>query len=100
MKIEVDKKLILELSPTQKKVIQNDIFEEIFQEDMERRVHYILTHKYERCLERLKKEWIPKLQLRMESIPTNDEALAELIFSQTDYKNRSQRDRMDQEETK
>lgn len=92
MKILVDEKLVLELSETQKKVIKNDIPSEIFQEDMERRVKHILTHKYERCLERLKNEWIPKLSQRMSSIPTNEEELAELIFSQPDYKNRSQRE--------
>lgn len=92
MKISIDGKQILELNETQKKVIQNDIKSEDFVNDMENRVHYILTHKYERCMERLKAEWEPKLRSRMASIPTNLDALAELIFSQPDYKNRSQRD--------
>ncbi len=59
---------------------------------MKRRLQYILTHKYERCYERLKKEWEPKLATRMPSVPTDHEALANLIFSQPDYKDRSQRD--------
>lgn len=92
MKILVDGKQVLELSETQKKVIQNDIHSEIFEEDMHRRLHYILTHKYERCFERLKNEWLPKLQERLPSIPTHPDALAELIFSQPDYKNRSTRE--------
>jgi hypothetical protein len=92
MKIQVDGKQVLELNETQKKVIKNDILDEIFQQDMERRVHYILTHKYERCFDRLKKEWEPKLRARLPSIPTDPDALAELIFAQPDYKNRSQRE--------
>ena len=53
----------------------------------------ILQEKYERCLERLKKEWEPKLLARgIIEIPIDDDAFAELVFNQTDYKNRSQRE--------
>lgn len=92
MKISVDDKELFSLSETQKKVIKNDIHEDIFDEDMKRRLQYILMHKYERCMERLKKEWEGKLKERVASIPTNDDALAELIFSQPEYKSRKQRD--------
>lgn len=89
MKVTVDGKQVLELTETQKKVIKNDIPSEIFQSDMERRVNYILSHKYERCFERLKKEWEPKLKGRVTHLPLDNDALAELIFSQSDYKDRS-----------
>lgn len=92
MKIKVDDKIVLELNKTQKKVICNEILEETFQEDMERRVNYILSHKYERCFERLKREWEPKLKGRVPSIPLDKDDFAELIFSQPDYKNRTQRE--------
>jgi len=93
MKISVDDQHLFTLNETQKRVIKNDIMEEIFDEDMKRRLKYILTHKYEQCFDRLKKEWEPKLASRMSSIPTNPEAFAELVFSQPDYKNRSQREK-------
>ena len=92
MKIQVDGKEVFELNETKKKVIQNDIPSEIFQEDMERRAKYIIEHKYERSLDRLKKQWEPILSQRVASIPTDSDALAELIFSQPEYKNRSQRE--------
>lgn len=184
MKISIDNEQILELTEIQKKVIKNDIHEEIFDSDMKRRLKYIvdhpcerciehhkkqwlqelkekgavavsvtpfgfaelvlqdtkldpqedkessvivdgkeefkitkthkkllkfqkqkpdefaksqmkwiLTHKYERCMERLRKEWEPKLASRGNTlIPIDDDAFAELVFSQSDYKNRSQRD--------
>lgn len=92
MKIQVDGKKVFELNETQKKVIKNDIPSEIFQEDMERRVRYIIEHKYERCFERLKREWEPKLKGRVEAFPSNDDVFAELIFSQPDYQSRSQRE--------
>lgn len=93
MKIKVDNQELFELSEVQKKVIKNDIEEEIFDADMKRRLQWVLMHKYERCFERLKKEWEPKLKGRVESFPSDSDKFAELIFSQPDYKNRSQRDK-------
>ena len=93
MKISVNDQELYTLSETQKKVIQNDIPSEIFDEDMKRRLHYILTHKYERCFKRLKDEWEPKLIASgVSMMPTNPDAFAELVFSRPDYKSRSQRD--------
>jgi len=93
MKISVDDKELFTLTETQKKVIQNDIHLDIFEEDMKRRLQYILMHKHERCMERLKKEWEPKLKsLGVKSFPADDEAFAELVFSQPSYKSRSQRE--------
>lgn len=92
MKISVDDVELFRLSETQKKVIKNDIASEIFDEDMKRRLQYILTHKYEQCFERLKKQWEPLLAQRLASVPTNNDAFAELVFSQPDYKNRSAQD--------
>lgn len=92
MKIAVDGQDLFTLSEVQKQVIRNDIPDEIFDEDMKRRILYYPIHKYEQCFKALKKEWLPKLASRMDSIPTKDEDLAKLIFSQPDYKCRSQRD--------
>ncbi len=93
MKISVNEAKIFELSEVQKNVIMNDISEEEFHQDMCRRLEYVLTHKYERCFERLKREWDPKLASRVESVPTNKDAFARLVFSQPDYKNRSAREK-------
>lgn len=93
MKIQVDDKTILNLTEIQKNVIKNDISSSIFQEDMERRIKWICMHKYERCFKRLKKEWEPKLKKRYHSIPTNEEEIATLIFSQPDYKNKEKREK-------
>lgn len=93
MKISVDDLEIFTLSEIQKRVIMNDINEDIFEDDMKRRLQYILGHKYERCLDRMQKEWVPKLKEKgVESIPLNDEAFATLVFSQPEYKDRKVRD--------
>ena len=93
MKISVDGVKLFELNKTQKKVIENEIPSETLEGDLKRRLQYILTHKYERCFDRLKKEWVSKLEANgVKSIPIDKDALAELIFAQPNYKNRSKRE--------
>lgn len=104
MKVSVDDKEIFTLSEIQKKVIQNDILLEIFEEDMKRRLKWILIdEKYRRCFDRLKKEWVEDLDEQglsklakngVSHIPTDPDQLAALIFSQPNYKNRSQREEL------
>lgn len=89
MKIKVDNEEVLDLNETKKKVIKNDIHADEFDNDMKRRVKYIIEHKYEQCFKRLKAEWEPKLAAKgIASLPTDPDAFAELVFSQTDYKDR------------
>lgn len=93
MKFFVDNDQVFELSETKKKVIKNDIHEDIFSDDVKRRVRWVLEHKYENCFKRLKDEWEPKLAARgVKMLPVDQDSFAELIFSQPDYKNRSQRE--------
>ncbi|MBE3085179.1 MAG: hypothetical protein IMZ64_03050 [Bacteroidetes bacterium] len=93
MKISVNDTELYTLSETQKNVIKNDIHEDEFDADMKRRLEYILTHKYERCFERLKKEWEPKLVAKgVEMIPTNKDSFAQLVFALPEYKGRKARD--------
>lgn len=97
MKISVNDQELYTLSEIQKKVIQNDILSEIFEDDMKRRLRWVLVdEKYKKCMERLRKEWEPRLKERgIDSLPTNDDTFASLVFSQPDYLNRSQRDQID-----
>ena len=94
MKFSVNDIEVFSLTETQKKVIQNDIPSEIFEDDMRRRVKWVIfDEKYKRCFERLKKEWEPKLAERgVQFIPTDPDAFAELVFSQPEYMNRSERE--------
>lgn len=93
MKISVNDQELFTLSDTQKQVIQNDIPTEIFEEDMKRRLQWVLMHKYERCFKRLKEEWDDKLAANgVAMIPTDPDAYAQLVFAQSNYKNRSARE--------
>lgn len=93
MKISVDNVELFTLNETQKKVIKNDIDADIFDDDMKRRLQWVLMHKYERCFERLKKEWDQKLIANgVQSVPTDPDAYAQLVFAQPNYKDRKVRE--------
>lgn len=92
MKISMNDQKIYELSETKKKVIKSDIQESIFEADMKRRLEWVLMHKYEQCFKRLHEEWLPKLATRMDSVPTDPDKFAELVFSQGDYKDRQRKE--------
>lgn len=93
MKFKADDVEFFELSELHRKVIANDIPQEILDDDIKRRMKYIIEHKYEQCMKRLKDEWIPRLKEKgLTSVPLNDDELATLIFNQNDYKDRSARE--------
>lgn len=93
MKISVDDIELYTLTETQKNVIKDYLPTEIFDADLKRRLQWVLMHLYECSYVDLKAIWEPKLAARgVQSIPTDKDAFAQLVFSQPDYKNRSQRD--------
>ena len=93
MKISVNDQELYTLSDMQYKVICDYIPSDIMEDDMKRRLEWVLIHLYEQCMKRLREEWMPKLADRMDSIPTSDEKFAELVFSQPDYVDRAARDK-------
>ena len=93
MKISVDDVELFSLTEAQKSVIKDDIHADEFDIDMKRRLQWVLTHKYEQCYKRLKAEWEPKLAAKgIESMPTNADTFAALVFQQPDYMDRKDRD--------
>jgi len=93
MIIKVDDVQLFELTDIQKSVIKNDIPSDIFEDDIKRRMFDVINHKYLQCFKRLKAEWDDRLVANgVETIPTDKDAYAQLVFSQPDYKDRSARD--------
>jgi hypothetical protein len=98
MKIFVDTQQILEISDIKKQVLLNELHDHEFEGDMHRRIRYIIVHKYDECFKALKKEWDEKLSLNgVKMVPTDPDEYAALVFSQPDYKNRTQREPSDAE---
>jgi hypothetical protein len=93
MKVSVDGVELFSLSDIQKKVLCNDIPNHLLEEDLKRRIEYIIRHKYEQCFKRLKEEWDSKLAANgVKAVPTDPDAYAQLVFSQSNYKCRATRD--------
>lgn len=94
MKISVDSVALFELSDVQKKVIMNNVQSDIFDEDMKRRLQWVLCHKYEQCFKELKSEWDTKLASNgVKMMPVDQEEYAKLVFSQPNYKDRAAREK-------
>ncbi len=94
MKIKIDDVEVLNLTDMQEKVIKAYILDEEFQDDMIRRVNEAIIGKYLNCFKRLKEEWDPKLETAgVSMIPTNKDEYAKLVFSQSDYKTRSEKEK-------
>lgn len=92
MKISVDNKELFTLSEIEKQVIKNDIHSEIFDEDMKRRIQWVLMHKYEECFKRLKTEWDSKLAANgVKMIPTDADEYAKVVFAQPNYQDKAAR---------
>jgi len=86
MKFYVDQTQVLELNSTEEKIIQDNIPSALFTSDMERRVSWVITEKLNTSFDSLFAHWLPILQQRYESLPSNRNAFAELVFAQPDYK--------------
>ena len=93
MKISVNDTELFTLTETQKLVIKNTVMASLFEDDMKRRLEWILMHLYDECFKTLKAEWDPKLAAAgVEMIPTNKDAYAQLVFAQPTYLDREGRE--------
>lgn len=93
MKVSVNDVELFTLSETQKDVLQHFIPSALLDEDLKRRLNWVLDHKYQRAFVQLKAEWDPKLvENGVQSIPTDRDLYAQLVFEQTNYKDRDARD--------
>lgn len=93
MKIQVNNVDLFELNEIQKKVIQDYVSSDIFEQDMKRRIFWVIDEIYKESFKRLKTEWEPKLAAKgVESLPTDKDAFASLVFSQPEYMDRKAKD--------
>jgi hypothetical protein len=93
MKISVNDIEIFSLTETQENVMKYVISSDIFEDDMKRRLEWVIMHAHDEWFKTLKEDWDPKLiELGVESIPTNKDTYAQLVLSQPTYKDRKARD--------
>lgn len=93
MEIKIDDKIVLTLSETQVKILKHDISEDIFDDDIARRIKFIISEKYQNSLKRIKQEWEPKLKdMGRKSIPLDEEQFCEVVFGCKDYADKKTRE--------
>lgn len=92
MKFYCNDELFFEINSTKEKVFKYEILEDAFEEDIKRRMRWIIEQKYKECFSLLRREWEPKLKANgVKMIPLDEDEFAELVFSQPNYKSGSQR---------
>ena len=92
MKISIDGVPFFEILDIHKKIICDDVNSDIVDADIKRRLQWVIEHKCSFNMERLKNFWVAKFKAEgIESLPTDDLKLAEMIFAHPDYKDAKQR---------
>lgn len=92
MKVVVNDAEVLSFSDIQEQIIKDYIPSEIYDEDMTRRIQWVLNTIYDEAFKQLKTTWDIKLQENgVTMIPTDQESYAKLVFSQPNYMDRSAR---------
>lgn len=84
MKIQIDGRVILEVDDKMKQVLAHDIGANV-DGDIERRLKWVINHKYTNVKQRIIQQWFPTLQERYDTLPSKDDQLLDLIFQQSDY---------------
>lgn len=82
MEVKVNGKVVLALEEWKEKVIQHDIPTEIFQEDMERRVRWVVEHHFERCFNKFYNECLRVVvpERNIKEVPLDWKQFSELMF--------------------
>jgi len=94
MKVFCDEEEILNLQDWQRKVLEYMLPSKTLDEDIKRRLKYVINHKIDQCFDRLEKEWTPKLRddPQVTSVPADKKEFVKFVTSRTDYMNRDQRE--------
>ncbi len=89
--IQIDGKTILEVSDLDLSILADNVSSDILDEDIIRRIVWILTHTIDECKKTLI-ENNSAIISKNNMIPSDTNALCQLIINDLDYKSRKQRD--------
>jgi hypothetical protein len=92
MKIYLDNLEIFEITNIDRLLLEHDLID--VDNEIKRRLEYIIKHKVDQCYSRLKSEWDKKFQsdVNITSVPTKRDDYVALVIAHPDYKNRSVRE--------
>lgn len=86
MKFSIDGKEICSLSEFQEQIIYYCTAESELYEYMEHSISSMTANLYKSSFDQLINDWIPIMAQRYDMLPTNQDVLIKMIFSQPDYK--------------
>ena len=91
VEIKRDNNVILNISDTDLKILENDLLN--VYEEIDRRINWVISHKSDECYKRFRSKWETVLISEgAKSIPAQRVDFVDLITSRPDYKNRAQRE--------
>ena len=92
MKIKVNDKPHFEITDTQMKVFKFEIPDDIVEDDLKRRLQWIIQEKYNHIYPRFKERGLNLLKENgIKAVPVDDDEFIELVCSQPNYRNRAKR---------
>lgn len=93
MKIMCDNEVLLEVNDTQKKIIADCMIEDTIEHHLKHLATYFIMKDYDACYKMFYDRWMPVLiEKGIESVPVDQLKFAQLVFSQSFYKDRATRD--------
>jgi len=93
MKISVNDIELFTISAIEKQVLADYMPIDILEDDLKRRIKWVIGEVYKESHKALKSQWEPKLIAEgAKSLPTDKDEFAALCFAHPDYKDRSARE--------
>ena len=94
MKIQVDGKDLFEITEDEMEILRYVLPSATLEDDLKRRLEWVLKHKVAMTYKNIKKEWTTRLEADASiiSLPTRDKAFFDMVKARSDYKDRDARD--------
>lgn len=99
MKITVNGQDLLEVQEWEKDILKGEILGDKLEEDLKRRLKWVIEHKIDRCFTRMFEHWMPifREDPTYSTVPTDKKEFVALVLAHPQYKNRSQLDKEKEE---
>lgn len=92
MRLFLDSEEVLEITDLDKKILESDVNTALLNDFIKHLTTYFVTNKINACKQTLLTDYAQDLKDTHQSLPTNDNAICELIFALPSYKDRAQKD--------
>lgn len=93
MKVKANNKEILNLQPWEKKLIETELFMVDTDEDLIRRLKWVIQHKMDVCYKNLRQIWEPIFtEEGVKFLPTDREEFVNMVLAHPKFKSKEQRE--------